>query len=107
MWRYVEKADFNNIAMTLMGNLVFPALTGPWTLVDQEALNTGKLPLREFENNVQSAANCRLRPWVMHDFWPRIEGLSKPLEDALESRMTLGKEWRQITITQISGLVAS
>jgi hypothetical protein len=69
MWHYVGNADFENMAMTRTGTVVFPSHTGAWVLLDQEALDTGKLLLCEFGNNGRLAANRRLRPWFMYEFW--------------------------------------
>lgn len=90
MWHYVENANFENMAMTRTGTVVFPRETGPCILVDQEALDTGKLLLCEFGIHGGLAANCRLRPWFMYEFWPLILALGKPVKEVLDTRKT----WR-------------
>ncbi|KUI54752.1 hypothetical protein VP1G_02084 [Cytospora mali] len=80
IWNYLENSDFNRMFMTSVGTVVFYGTDGPRVLVDREALNTGRVLLCEFENNGQLATSCRVRPCILYEFWPLIEGLGKSVQ---------------------------
>jgi hypothetical protein len=85
-----RERGFSSMAMTRTGTVVIQASIGPWVLVTQEAPDTGKLLLCEFEHNGQLSANDRLRPWFMYEFWPLLVALGKSVQEVLDTR----NKWR-------------
>lgn len=84
MWHYVENADFHFISMTSAGTVVFYSTGGPRVLVDRQALDTGRVLLCDFETNGQLEGSCRIRPYILYDFWPLIVGLGKTVRGVMD-----------------------
>ncbi|OJJ70045.1 hypothetical protein ASPBRDRAFT_197752 [Aspergillus brasiliensis CBS 101740] len=95
----LEYADFRFVSMTSTGTVFFPGLCeAVFTVIDQEALNTGQPAMLVFHMNGQIKDYSRLRPWhaghimSFHNVqgWPLEEminllDLSQPLVDIIDS----------------------
>lgn len=59
IWRYVESALFQKMAMTSKGTIIFNQYPGSVLFVDQEALDTGRLIFCDIANNGHVIAEGR------------------------------------------------
>lgn len=64
-WQDLETANFISIYLTHTGNVINYGYTGPYMLVDEEGLRTGRLALVEYEINGTVEDALHIRPFNM------------------------------------------
>ncbi|KAL4966730.1 uncharacterized protein BDV14DRAFT_198538 [Aspergillus stella-maris] len=70
-WSYLDRADFSSIYLTRSGTVVYNGFLGPYFLIDQEGLGTGRLSLVEFNQNGTVKHAIPIRPFNMR--WPYMD----------------------------------
>lgn len=80
IWNHVETANFNKMAMTVDGTVVFKDWEN-YVLADQRALETGMVLFTEVNNNGSLGHRFRVNILLLH--WPLnlTVGLGKGLEE--------------------------
>ncbi|KAL5335953.1 hypothetical protein BJX70DRAFT_401142 [Aspergillus crustosus] len=87
-WAYLETADFRSIYLTRSGAVVYDGFIGPFLLVDEEGLRTGRLSLVEFAKSGSIRDSMLVCPFIM--FFPFLD-LTVHMKE-LERNSTYG--WR-------------
>jgi hypothetical protein len=64
-WSDLETADFRSIYLTRSGTAVYNGFLGPFLLVDEEGLRTGRLSLVQFAQNGKVEDFIPVRPFNM------------------------------------------
>jgi hypothetical protein len=67
-WKDLETANFIRIYFTYTGTVLICGYTGPYMLVDEEGLRTGRLTMVEYELNGTVKETLHIRPFNMR--WP-------------------------------------
>jgi hypothetical protein len=80
-WCYVEDADLDIIAMTVMGTLICHRGLGLVLFADTEALERGFMLLCEFNNNGSVRDSARVWPPAFKNEYTRMTVLGKPLDE--------------------------
>ncbi|KAL4901081.1 hypothetical protein BDW74DRAFT_182180 [Aspergillus multicolor] len=70
-WSDLETADFRSIFLTRSGSVVYNGFLGPYILVDEEGLRTGRLSLVQFHQNGTVEGIIQIRPFNMR--WPYLD----------------------------------
>ncbi|RDW64344.1 uncharacterized protein DSM5745_09755 [Aspergillus mulundensis] len=70
-WSDLETADFRSIYLTRSGSVVYNGFLGPYLLLDEEGLRTGRLSLVQFKQNGAVEDLVEIRPFNM--FWPYLD----------------------------------
>lgn len=81
-WLYLETALFGSIYLTRTGTILYLGHTGPFALVDEEGLRTGRLSLTAFRANGDVEDSVLIRPFNMHKPYLQYGTLGKGLDDA-------------------------
>ncbi|GAQ03702.1 hypothetical protein ALT_1023 [Aspergillus lentulus] len=80
-WLYLETALFSSIYLTRTGTILYLGDTGPFALVDEEGLRTGRLSLTSFMANGDVEDSILIRPFNMHKPYLQYGTLGKGLDD--------------------------
>jgi hypothetical protein len=75
---FLEKADFRAIRMKRDGTAFF-SKTGIWFVIDQSALDTGRISVVDFKPNGEVESLIQLPPWYLAELLVLYEGLGWPL----------------------------
>ncbi|KAF7178209.1 hypothetical protein CNMCM7691_006881 [Aspergillus felis] len=75
---FLEQADFQAIQMKRDGTAFF-SRTGIWFVIDQSALDTGRISVVDFKSNERVASRTQLRPWYLAELLVLYEDLGWPL----------------------------
>ncbi|KAL2828176.1 hypothetical protein BDW59DRAFT_51263 [Aspergillus cavernicola] len=80
-WSDLETADFRSIYLTRSGTVVYNGFIGPFLLVDEEGLRTGRLSLVQFAQNGTVRDFIPVRPFNMRFPFLDLTVHMKKLED--------------------------
>ncbi|KAJ6107423.1 hypothetical protein N7523_008746 [Penicillium sp. IBT 18751x] len=69
-WQDLETANFINVYLTRTGTVLNYGYSGPYILVDEDGLRTGRLTMVEYEINGTVKDTLHIRPFNMR--WPHI-----------------------------------
>ena len=64
-WHDLETANFRGMYLTHTGTVLYLGYPGPYTLVDEQGLKTGRLTLVEYEINGTVKESLHIRPFNM------------------------------------------
>ncbi|KAK7736716.1 hypothetical protein SLS53_006926 [Cytospora paraplurivora] len=92
MWSYVENADFGSISMTRTGTVTLSDELGERVLIDQEALDTGRVYFCSLGTNGQVSAGCHIRPQViLCEWWIKFIGLGHRVSNLMSD---MESQWK-------------
>lgn len=80
-WIYLETADFRAIYLTHTGTVLCLGYAGPFMLVDEEGLKTGRFTMVDYENNGSVKDSILVRPFNMRMPYMSASVLGKRLPD--------------------------
>lgn len=101
MWSYVENADFGSMSMTRMGTVIMPDELGERIIIDQEALDTGRVYFCSFDTNGQVSAGCHIRPQViLCEWWINVIGLGHSVRRLISDRES---QWKATSSHPLAG----
>jgi hypothetical protein len=80
-WLNLEAALFGSIYLTRTGTVLYLGNPGPYALVDEDGLQTGRLVLTMFKDNGEVEDSVRIRPFNMQEPHMWYSTLGKGLDD--------------------------
>lgn len=80
-WEDLETANFISIYLTHTGTVLNYGYTGPYMLVDEEGLRTGRLTMVEYEINGTVKDTLHIRPFNMRMPYTYASTLGKGLDE--------------------------
>jgi hypothetical protein len=80
-WQDIETANFISVYLTHTGTLLNYGYTGPYMLVDEEGLRTGRLTMVEYEINGTIKDTLHIRPFNMRMPYIYASTLGKVLDE--------------------------
>jgi hypothetical protein len=80
-WEDLETANFIHVYLTRTATVLHYRYTGPFMLVDEEGLRTGRLTMVEYELNGTVNDTLKIRPFNMRMPYMYASVLGKGLDD--------------------------
>ncbi|RHZ56603.1 uncharacterized protein CDV56_107382 [Aspergillus thermomutatus] len=85
-WLNLEVALFGSVYLTRTGTVIYLGNPGPYALVDEDGLQTGRLALTVFTNTGAIEDSVLIRPFNMQEPHMRYSTLGKGLDDVKHSK---------------------